>query len=146
MSKDNFYKLIMDYSALTGLTQPGKVIDGAPVCVDDVLFSFVYDQESNPDEIYICGDLGPLSEKLQEEDQRALLSANLDFYVDYNVCFGLSPVNGHAVICLRSRLGALTPKDLRDQLETAACIAKAWNISADGGGYWQDKPPAPPHR
>lgn len=123
---NQFYSLMQGYAKLVGLEEIGRVIDGHPIKVNGVLFSLVFDPQKDSTALFVYGDLGVLSTQHRLEDESALLAANTVFYPDLGACVAISPVNGHAILCLNLTLEELTPEALRQHLFSAAAAVKTW--------------------
>ena len=126
MSQEKYYNLIMAYGALTGISEPIKIIDGSPICINNITCSLVYNHGTHPDHLFIYADLGAFTKKPDQNAHLALLSANTKLYLDYGICLSLSPANGNAVFCFKLPLDKLTAEDLQERLKAATEAAVTW--------------------
>jgi hypothetical protein len=123
---NQFYLLMQGYARLVGLNDVGRVIDGHPIKVNDVLFSLVFDPKKDPTVLFIYGDLGVFSVSHRQEEEGVLLASNMMFYPDFGACVSVSPVNDQAILCLKAALADLTPELLHQRLLSAVDLVKEW--------------------
>jgi hypothetical protein len=121
--------LIGDFCKLVGIAEAGDIealAAGRPVEIDDISFTFGYDEEQAPDRLMVFCDYGPVPEKEQAKVYRALLETNLFLYESDSAVFSVMPQTGRALCATRFQLAALRGDELRSILVYLAQCAHAW--------------------
>ncbi|MEJ2044534.1 MAG: CesT family type III secretion system chaperone [Reinekea sp.] len=123
MSQSKFVELIQELCLTMDIAQADQVLDGSPVCINNVSFSVIHDPIQSQERLYLYGSLGIDALKDNPEAQRALLGINQDLFLEYGMCLAITPTDNKLIICHGLSMESLTAKDIIEQMKYAASIA-----------------------
>jgi hypothetical protein len=122
-----FRYLIEGFCKFCGLDNPGRILDGGSIVVNEVTFSLIYSENINPELLFIYCDFGDAPLGRQSDAYRALLEANLYLYSGSGPAFSISRETGRVVFADQYRLdNKSTPEELHAILVRLAEKAQAW--------------------
>jgi hypothetical protein len=125
MSLSLFRDLAKGFCALTGLDDPSQMVDGAGIEMNGATFSFIYNQNINPDTLTIYCDFGPAPAERKAEVYEALLEANMFVHVRYFPAFMIFQPTKH-VLFATHRPVSITAEALCELMLDVAEQAKGW--------------------
>lgn len=125
MSISVFKKLAHNFCELTGLDEPSRLVEGGAIELNDVSFSFVYNEKYSPNVLTIYCDFGPAPSHRKAEVYEALLEANMFVHVGHFPAFMIFQPTKHVVFATHRPL-SITPGELADLLLDVAGQAKDW--------------------
>jgi hypothetical protein len=127
MYLEKFTHLIAEYAELTGITQHALILDGAPIEVDGVFFSVLWDEKNKPGYFSLYCDLGELPDDARKSSViRRLLEFNAGAYMLHGICIMRSPDNQHAVCGANFSLERTSARSFADSLEALAQFAREY--------------------
>jgi hypothetical protein len=126
VDRSRFADLILGYCALCGIEGAMDIVHGAPVRVDDVLFSLIHSVSIDPSLLLIYGDVGTMPQDGDARAYRALLLRNFALSARRGPVFSISPDSGRLVLAHADDLAGMTPIRLADRLEELAGHANQW--------------------
>jgi hypothetical protein len=125
--QQNFRHLIQGFCKFCGLDDPGRILDGGAIIVNDVTFSLIHSEKVNPDLVFIYSDFGDVPVGRQAEAYRMLLEANLFLYTGNGPTFTISGESNRVIFVDQYRLDKnSTPEELHTLLVAMAAKAVAW--------------------
>lgn len=126
MSRDRYIEAIRALCNLLELRGAEEITEGAPLEIDDVLFSLLYGDRANPDAILGYCDFGEISPGKELDIYHSLLSINFIMYDGRGPSFTVSPETGRVILAMHFSLAGLKPQALLDRLTRVAGQAKEW--------------------
>lgn len=125
--QENFRHLIEGFCKFCGLDDPGRILDGGAIIVNDVTFSLIHSEKVNPDLVFLYCDFGDVPVGRQAEAYRMMLEANLFLYTGNGPTFTISGESNRVIFVDQYRLGQnQTPEELHTRLVAMAAKAVAW--------------------
>lgn len=124
----DFRYLIEDFCKRCGLDNPGRILGGGALVVNEVSFSLVHSDELNPAAVLIYCDLGEIPPGAGARFYLDLLEANA--VRDDGSAFTLADDTGRVVLTDHHPLNQeRSPDQLRETLVRLAAKAAAWRAS-----------------
>lgn len=136
MNQD-YRHLIEGFCKLCNVDDPGRIMDGGSVVVNEVVFSLIHSENVNPAVVFIYCDFGDVPAGRAPGAYRMLLESNLYLYTGSGPAFTVSRETGRVVLADQYPLnGKCAPEDLREILVRLAAKAVEWRKTH----YLQDAP------
>jgi hypothetical protein len=127
MDRNRFANLIVGYCEHCGIKNPMDIVHGAPITVDDVLFSLVHSDPVDPRLILLVADAGDLPQRDDGAAFYPLLLQNFASAARRGPVFSISPDSGRLLLIQSEELDSLTPVLLAQRLEELAGQVRQWN-------------------
>lgn len=126
MSKDRYIRLIEEFSRLSKLDEPARIVQGGAVEFDGIPFSLLFSEKINPGALLVYGEFGALPPGQEDCALRILLRKNLLRYDgDGGPAFSISAA-GKILSAHRLLLADATAQQLVDLLSDIAEKATQW--------------------
>lgn len=126
MSVKKFVALVAQYCQQNQIAAPEKILQGAPVLVDDVIVALHHDANVAPSLAYAYCDLGMPEPGDEKEQLRKLLLANLKIHFCSGQSLMISPSTGHILLAQDIALDVTSADMLSDMLVNMVASAKNW--------------------
>jgi hypothetical protein len=127
--QESFRHLIEGFCKFCGLDDPGRILDGGAITVNDVVFSLIHSEKVNPDLLFIYCDFGDVPVGRQAEAYRMLLEANLFLYTGNGPTFTISGESKRVIFADQYRLDQKSdPEELHSIMVAIAAKAVAWRV------------------
>jgi hypothetical protein len=139
MSRQHYEKLIQELCQLGNIEDAPGIINGAPMLVNDVVFSLNNSVEIDARVLLVYCDFGPVEKGREAEGYRTLLETNLLMFAANGPMYTISPTTGHVVFAHHYPVEQLDAKSLRNILAHLAAKAKDWRKT-----QFLDNPPLKP--
>jgi hypothetical protein len=126
MDRNLFVSFIVSYCESCGIKTPMDIVHGAPVEIDNVLFSLVHGDPIDPSLLLIVGEAGDPPDVDDARGWYALLLQNFAFAVRRGPVFSISPESGRLQLMQVEALDRVTPPLLAQRLEELAVQVRQW--------------------
>lgn len=140
MHRTQFVELIEAFCAHCGLAEPERILYGGPISVNEVIFSLIHNEDSNPDLLFAYCDFGFAPPGREAETYRMLLETNLSLYDGKSPSFAIAPETGRVVLAASYALGETSGAELGKHLAKIAEQAKAWRVDPFFGARLASRP------
>lgn len=127
--KAKFRKLVADLCELKGIKDVEFIIHGAPIAVNGVSISLIYNELIRKDIVFMFTDFGDVPEENEAKIYKALLKQNHIGYSGNGPGFCMSPSTGRVGYVQNLRIDELTVDKLASTLVFFAGKALEWRNS-----------------
>lgn len=128
----HYDKLIGDFCTLINVADPAEIAalgKGRPIDIDDITFTFGYNEAQAPDRLLVFCDFGPVPQDSQAAVYRALLETNLYLYENDLAVFSILPNTGRALCATRFSVAGMGGQELLGMVTYLAERAHEWRRS-----------------
>lgn len=127
--RNQFERLVADFTRLVHLPDTEHVTQGGVFAVDEIPFSLIYNEAAGMGRFFVYADFGKPSAHREKDAYHELLKHNFMDFAGTGAMFTISPVTEHVVHITALELDSTSGEQLANTLATLSARAHDWRAT-----------------
>ncbi len=124
--RNQFERLVTHFTELVHLSDTAHIAQGGVFAVDDIPFSFIYNEAADMGRFFVYADFGKPPADKEKDAYYELLKHNFMEFAGKGSMFTISPVTAHVVYIESFVLDITSAEELANALASISAQARDW--------------------